>query len=153
MPVRKLEELLESSNIPYKSIIHPQTYTAQRTAQVTHIKGRDMAKTVVVRLDGHLCMVVVPAPCHVDLRQLRDATGADRAELVGEDEFTALFPECEVGAMPPFGNLFGMDVLVEDDLAEDDEIAFNAGTHTEVIRMAFQDYENLVHPRFSHFSV
>jgi Ala-tRNA(Pro) deacylase len=151
MPVKKLREMLENRHIPYKSIIHPQTFTAQKTAQSTHTKGRELAKTVVVRMDGRLCMVVLPAHHRVDLDHLKEATGTEAIALVPEREFSMLFPECEIGAMPPFGNLYGMDVMVEHELAQDEEIAFNAGTHTEVIRMAYKDYETLVHPSVGDF--
>jgi Ala-tRNA(Pro) deacylase len=106
-----------------------------------------MAKTVVVNLDGRPALAVLPATQKVDLERLRRATGATSIELTDEREFTADFPGCEVGAMPPFGNLYGMDVFVEPRLAADPEIAFNAGSHTELIRMAYKDFERLVKPR------
>jgi Ala-tRNA(Pro) deacylase len=106
-----------------------------------------MAKTVVVNLDGHLAMAVVPADRKVDLERLRVAAGAVSAELADEREFMGDFPECEPGAMPPFGNLYGMAVYVEPHLAADPEIAFNAGSHTELIRMSYKDFERLAHPK------
>lgn len=151
MPAQRIKEFLDSRNVPYESIIHSPTFTAQRTAQSTHIKGKYMAKTVVVKVDGRPCMVVIPAHLHVDLAQIKKATGASAVELAHERDFAALFPECEAGAMPPFGNLFGMDVFVQRDLTKDDRIAFNAGTHTEVVRLAYKDFEGLVSPKIGDF--
>jgi Ala-tRNA(Pro) deacylase len=153
MPNEEVKALLDNQHIAYRTILHPMTFTAQQTAQVTHIKGHEMAKTVVVRLDGRPVMVVVPAPYHVDLERLKEQTGAEEVELLDEQEFRNKFPGCEVGAMPPLGNLYGMPVYVEEELTADPEIAFNAGTHTEVIRMAYHDFEQLVHPRIGAFAV
>ncbi|NIA14957.1 MAG: deacylase [Nitrospiraceae bacterium] len=153
MPVHKLKDFLDNHHVRYTSIMHPQTFTAQKTAQVTHIKGREMAKTIIVKTDGRLCMVVLPADRHVSLSKLKAATGAHAIELASEDTFRSLFPECEVGAMPPFGNLYGMEVFEEQELTRDSEIAFNAGSHTEVIRMAYKDYERLVQPTAGDFAI
>lgn len=153
MPVRKLKEFLEQNEVPYKSISHSETYTAQRTAQATDIKGRHMAKTVIVKLDGKMAMVVIHAPYHVDLERLKEFTGASSAELAGEEEFAAQFPGCEVGAMPPFGNLYEMPVYVQEQVSEVEDLAFNAGTHTEVIQMAYKDFERLAKPKTGHFAI
>ena len=153
MPVHRLKDYLDSHHVRYTSITHPPTFTAQKTAQVTHIKGREMAKTIIVRVDGCLCMVVVPADRHVSLSKLKAATGANAVELASEDTFRGLFPECEVGAMPPFGNLYGIPVYEEQELTRDSEISFNAGSHTEVIRMAYEDYERLVEPTAGDFAI
>jgi Ala-tRNA(Pro) deacylase len=142
----KIKQYLDSHHVHYKSIEHPLTYTAQGTAHVTHIPGKEMAKTVIVNADGRMCMVVMPAHLHVDLRQLKSAMGAHTVELAEEEDFASRFPECEIGAMPPFGNLYGLDVYVQRDLAEDEEIAFNAGTHREVLVVSFEDFEMLVEP-------
>lgn len=146
MPTNRLKEFLDSHRVHYESIPHVQTFTAQRTAQSTHIKGKEMAKTVIVKIDGLMCMAVIPADHRISLEHLKDASGAESVELATEQEFCAMFPQCEVGAMPPFGNLFGMDVFVDNELTQDEEIAFNAGTHTEVIKMRYQDFVNLVQP-------
>src|SRR5262249_488627 len=114
--------------------------------------GKEMAKTVVVRLDGRMAMAVLPANQKVALSELREAAGGAKASFVTEDEFKDLFPDCETGAMPPFGNLYGMDVYVATPLAADEEIAFNAGSHTELIKMPFQDFERLVHPKVANFA-
>ena len=146
MPARKLKEFLEREHVPFTSILHDETYTAQETAQAAHVPGCEVAKTVMVELDGKMAMVVVPATCKVILQDLREVTGAARVRFATEDQFKSLFPDCEVGAMPPFGNLYGLEVYVAPGLAADREIAFNAGTHTEVVKMAFADFERLVHP-------
>lgn len=152
MTTHELKEYLDRNNVVHVSIEHPQTFTAQRTAQVTHIRGREMAKTVVLNMDGRACMAVLPAHYHVDFDKFRMLTGAETVELVKERELQKLFPDCETGAMPPFGNLYGMEVWVQDELSKDNEIAFNAGTHTEVMRMPWRDYENLVHPVIGDFA-
>ena len=150
MACAKLQEYLDQKQVKYVSIKHSPAFTAQEIAAAAHIPGRDVAKTVVVKLDGTLALVVVPAPEMVRMNHLKTETGASQVELATEEEFKGRFPDCEVGAMPPFGNLYEMDTFVEESLAEDEEIAFNAGTHTELIKMAFKDYESLVSPRILH---
>ena len=147
MTVANVKEFLSANGVPHIVIKHPLAFTATSVAGAAHIPGKEMAKVVVVNLDGKPVLAVLPADRHVDLERLRLSAGATTAELTHEREFTADFPGCEVGAMPPFGNLFGLEVLVDPHLAQDKEIAFNAGTHTELIRMAYQDFERLVKPR------
>lgn len=147
MPVKKLKEFLDANHIRYVSIRHSPAYTAQQIAASAHVKGKDLAKTVMVKLDGKLAMAILPASYKVDLDLLGQAAGAAKAELATEAEFKGMFPECELGAMPPFGNLYGMDVYVGQVLAEDEEIAFNAGSHTELIKLAYADFERLVRPK------
>ncbi len=151
MPVEKLRELLDRNRIKYVVISHSPAHTAQEIAASAHIPGSEMAKTVVVKLYGRLAMAVLPASELVDLELLADAAFAQMAELADEAEFGDRFPDCELGAMPPFGNLYGMDVYVADSLAEDEEIAFNAGSYTELVRMAYPDYARLVKPRILRF--
>jgi Ala-tRNA(Pro) deacylase len=152
MPVKKLKDFLDNQNIKYVTITHSPTYTAQEIAASAHIPGKVMAKTVMVKIDGKMAMAVLPASCKVDFDLLKKAAGASTVGLASEQEFKNLFPECEIGAMPPFGNLYGMEVFVADALAEDEEIAFNAGSHTELIRLAYKDFERLVKPRIVKFS-
>ena len=121
-------------------------------AASAHVPGKELAKTVMVKIEGKMAMAVLPASSRVDLHQLREAIGASKVELASEGEFKDMFPECEVGAMPPFGNLYGMDVYASVKLAEDEEIAFNAGSHTELIRLAYQDFEKLAEPKVLGFS-
>jgi Ala-tRNA(Pro) deacylase len=147
MACAKLQEYLDSQHVKYVSIKHSPAFTAQEIAASAHIPGQDLAKTVVVKLDGAMAMVVLPATKMVRLNHLKAEMGVGEAELASEAEFKGRFPDCEVGAMPPFGNLYEMDTLVDEALARDHQIAFNAGTHTELIRMAYGDYERLVRPR------
>lgn len=152
MPVKRLKEFLDSHNIKYITISHSRAFTAQETAKSAHIPVKELAKTVMVKIDGKMAMAVLPASCKVDFDLLRKATGSGKVEIADEKEFKNLFPECEVGAMPPFGNLYGMDVFVARSLAEDEEIAFNAGSHRELVRMAYKDFERLVKPKVMEFS-
>jgi len=153
MPVKKLKDFLEKENIKYVSIYHSITYTAQEIAASVHVKGKEMAKTVMVKLDGKMAMAVLPASHQVDFDRLKRASGAQDAMLATEKEFKDLFPGRDIGAMPPFGNLYGMDVFVSRALTEDKEIAFNAGSHYELIRLTYQDFERLVSPKIADFSV
>jgi Ala-tRNA(Pro) deacylase len=147
MAATKLKEFLDANGVKYVTIHHSVAYTAQEVAASAHVRGREMAKTVVVRLDGNLAMAVVPAAQKVDVRRLKEVAGATAAEIAAEQDFRASFPECDLGAMPPFGNLYGVPVYVDARLAEDQEIAFNACSHTEVMRLAFKDFERLVRPK------
>jgi Ala-tRNA(Pro) deacylase len=152
MPIQQLRQFLDTQGVKYVTVRHSPAFTAQEVAASAHISGYEMAKTVMVKVDGRMAMAVLPAPLHVDLRHLKELTGAAKVELATETEFKALFPECELGAMPPFGKLYGMDTYVADRLAEDEYIAFNAGTHTELIRLRFRDFERLAEPKVLAFS-
>ncbi|HXR62571.1 MAG TPA: YbaK/EbsC family protein [Rudaea sp.] len=146
----RLEQFLHERHAPYETIHHARALTAQETAASAHIRGRLLAKTVMVNIDGRLAMVVLPAARRVHFGRLREATGAHDAGLACESEFRDLFPDCEVGAMPPFGNLYGIEVYVDESLVTDDDIAFNAGTHTRVMRMPYREFERLVAPHHVH---
>ena len=146
MPVGKLRDFLDRNRIKYVTMSHSVAFTTQEVAASTHISGWEVAKTVMVKIDGKLAMAVLPAPCRVDFDRLKEAAGASHVELASEDEFKTLFPNCEAGAMPPFGNLWNMRVYVDQSLAEDDQITFNAGSHSEVMRIGYTDFENLVKP-------
>ncbi len=150
MNERRLEQFLHEQHTPYETIHHARALTAQETAASAHIRGRLLAKTVMVNIDGRLAMVVLPAARRVHFGRLREAIGAHDAGLASESEFRDLFPDCEVGAMPPFGNLYGIEVYVDESLVTDDDIAFNAGTHTEVVRMPYREFERLVAPHHVH---
>ena len=147
MSLPKLQEFLDSHKVKYVVISHSVAYTAAGIAALTHIPGRELAKTVIVKIDGELAMAVVSASQLVDLAFLKTATGAKNVELATEAEFKERFPDCEVGAMPPFGNLYGMAVYAEQGLSKDKEIAFNAGSHRELVRLAWEDFEKLVQPK------
>lgn len=152
MPVEKLKKFLDENKIKYLTIKHSPAYTSQEIAALAHIPGKELAKTVIVEIDGKAAIVVLPASYHIDFRLLEEVTGATRVSLASEEDFKELFPDCELGAMPPFGNLYNMDVYVSNSLAEDDEIAFNAGTHEELIKMKYKDFEKLVRPKVMRFS-
>jgi Ala-tRNA(Pro) deacylase len=152
MPVRKLKEYLDSHSVKYITIQHSQAYTAQEIAASAHVPGKELAKTVIIKIDGQMAMAVLPASYRVDFDLLREDAEAEEVELATEQEFMELFPGCELGAMPPFGNLYGMDVYVAATLSDDEEIAFNAGSHTELVRLAYKDFERLVKPQVVKFS-
>jgi len=146
MPLSKLREFLDRNQVKYLVISHSVAYTAQGIAALTHIKGKELAKTVMVMVDGKLAMAVVPASFRVDLHRLKKYLKADSVELATEQEFRDRFPDCETGSMPPFGNLYGMDVFADETLAEDYEISFNACTHRELVRMNYEDFVRLTKP-------
>jgi len=152
MIAQRLKEYLDREGVPYSAQPHSTAYTAQETAAVAHVPGKHFAKTVIVNINGRSAMVVLPAHRKVILQDLRDITGEDRVTFASEADFAARFPDCEPGAMPPFGNLYGMDVFVAPELSDAEEIVFNAGTHDEVIHMAYRDFERLVYPRVMSFT-
>jgi len=153
MPIKKLKEFLDSHNVEYITINHSKAYTAQKIAGSAHIPGKELAKSVIVKMDGKMAMAVLPASYQVNFNQLKIASGANKVEISSEHEFRDVFPDCELGAMPPFGNLYGMEVYVAKSLAEDEEIAFNACSHTELIKMKYKDFDNLARPKILKFSV
>jgi Ala-tRNA(Pro) deacylase len=150
--MRTLAKFLDEQQIRYVRITHSPAYTAQEIAASAHIPGRELAKTVMVKLDGKMAMAVLPADSKVDFHLLRETAGAETITLALEDEFEAMFPDCELGAMPPFGHLYGMDVYVAGSLLGAGMISFNAGTHTEILTMPFSDFERLVEPRVGYFT-
>jgi len=146
MPISKLRQFLDSNHVKYLVISHSPAYTAQGIAALSHLSGKKLAKTVIVKVDGVLAMAVAPAALHVDLDRLRRIVGARSVEVATEEEFKDAFPDCETGAMPPFGNLYDMAVYVDASFAEDEEITFSAGTHHELVRMHWYDLARLVNP-------
>ncbi len=152
MPVEKLKELLEQKGIRYELIPHPATYTAQGTAAAAHVPGKEMAKTVIIRVDGNLAMALLPAAYHMDLVLFRKQADADEVRLAREEEFSHIFPNCETGAQPPFGNLYGLTVYADEALAQDEYIAFNAGSHRELMRLRWADFVELVKPTVLAFA-
>lgn len=152
MPItRRLETLLRENAVGFKSVVHPEAYTAQEVAAAMHVKGRELAKAVIVKTDGRFVMAVLPASGMVDFLKLRNLLGEKDARLATEDEFRALFPDCETGAEPPFGNLYDVETIVDESLTHDEDIYFNAGTHYEAVEMRYRDYEELVKPRIADF--
>jgi len=152
MPSKKLKAVLDEHNIKYITIKHSNAYTAQEIASKVHISGKEVAKTVMIKIDGKMAMAVLPASYQIDFKMLEQVFGTSKISLATEEEFKYMFPDCEVGAMPPFGNLYDLEVYVAETLAEDKAIAFNAGTHTEMIQMQYEDFERLVQPRLLKFS-
>ncbi len=152
MPVKKLKAFLEEANVRYLTIIHSNAYTSQEVAASAHVSGKEFAKTVMIKINGEMAMAVLPASFHIDFESLREIFGTKDVSLATESEFKNRFSDCELGAMPPFGNLYGMEVYVAESLANNREIAFNAGSHTELIRLSYADYERLVSPRIFKFS-
>ncbi len=147
MPVKRLKEFLDSHGVKYVTISHSPAFTAQEIAASAHVPGKELAKTVMVEVDGRMVMVVLPASHRVALELLAEAIGAEDVRLASERQFRDRFADCDIGAMPPFGNLYGMDVFVSESLTEDEEIAFNAGLHTELIRLPYRDFARLVRPK------
>ncbi len=152
MPVDRLRKYLEENHVEYMTVSHSPAFTAQEIAARAHVPGKDVAKTVMVKLDGRMAMVVLPAPDKVSAARLKEVSGASVVELATEREFAEIFPTCEVGAMPPFGNLWGMDVYADAQLCADEEIMFNAGSHTELVKLSFAEFERLVRPRVAALS-
>ncbi len=151
MPVRKLKEFLDSQRVKYVSISHSRAFTAMEVAASAHVAGKELAKTVIVKVDGKMAMVVIPATSRVDFDILKRQIGAQHVELAAEREFRDKFPECELGAMPPFGNLYGMQLFVSESLAQEEELAFSAGSHNELIRLKYEDFERLTKPTMVNF--
>jgi Ala-tRNA(Pro) deacylase len=148
----KLDELLTSRHIAFERLRHQPAYTANRIAQALHVPGREMAKSVLLRSGHGYVLAVLPATHQVDLEQLRQDLGEERMEMATEEEMDRLFPDCERGAMPPFGSLYQLPTLVDESLAADEEIVFEAQNHEEAIRMRYRDYEAIEHPRKGHFA-
>ncbi len=151
MPAKKLKEFLDENQVKYVTFTHSPAYTARQIAVSAHIPAKELAKSVILMADDRAVMVVVPASQRVALGRMRKIIGAEAVCLADESQFQALFPGCELGAMPPFGNLYGMEVYVSDKLSEDELIAFNAGSHTELVRMAYSDFARLVKPAVVEF--
>ncbi len=153
MPAKKLKQILDRQGIKYISINHSPAYTARETAASTFVPRREFAKTIVVDLDGEKIMAVLSASRHVDMAALRNLTSANEARLASEDEFRTLFPDCEVGAMPPFGSLYNLRVFVDEMVTEVDDLCFNAGSHEQILRMDCADYLKMEQPVVGAFSI
>ncbi|MEN8259919.1 MAG: YbaK/EbsC family protein [Pseudomonadota bacterium] len=144
---QRLKQYLDSQNIKYVSINHSLAFTALEVAESAHVPAEIMAKTVIIKLNGKLAMAVIPANAKLDRHHLGDTFGAKDVELADEADFARAFPDCEVGAMPPFGNLYDMEVFTAEDLGKHESVAFNAGSHSEIVKMSYKDYERLVSPK------
>lgn len=146
MTLRRLRDYLDAHHVRYAVIAHSPAYTAPEIAESAQVPGRELAKVVIVRIDGRLAMAVLPSTRQLHAASLRKAVGAHELVLASEDEFTARFPDCDPGAMPPFGGLYDMEVFVAPQLAAHEQICFNAGTHRDLIRMSYADYARLAQP-------
>ncbi|MDL1891904.1 YbaK/EbsC family protein [Sphingobacteriales bacterium CHB3] len=153
MTLTRLTNYLDENGIKYIVIHHSPAFTAREVAVTAHIPRNEVAKTVIVKVDGKTMMAVLPASEMVDFAMLRTALGANAVVLATEREFNTLFADCEIGAMPPFGNLFGIDVVVADSLRNNQEIAFNGGNHRELLKMSYADFEKLVKPLVRKFTM
>lgn len=147
MPDKKLKEFLDNHHVKYISLNHSPAFTAQEIAAAAHVSGKQLAKTVIVKANDQLAMVVLPANDQINFAKLKSALGFDKLDLASETEFKDKFPGCEVGAMPPFGNLYNMQVYLSSHLTQQDHILFNAGSHYELMEVTFADYERLVKPK------
>ncbi len=153
MPCKRLKDYLDNNHVSYSTIPHPLAFTAQKTAHVAHVSGKEMVKTIMVRINGELKMAALPASQMVNLRFLKNLFSTEDVELARESDFANMFPDCEIGAMPPFGNLYGVEEIISEELTRDPEIVFNAGSHTELIKMRYKDFEKLVKPRIVNFKI
>jgi Ala-tRNA(Pro) deacylase len=151
IPLR-LKSYLEENGVDYQVLYHPRVYTAQEVAAAQHVSGKELAKVVMVKVDNELAMMVLPATCMLDMDKLKRIFQGRRVKLAIEEEFQGLFPDCEIGAMPPFGNLYDLQVYVDTALAEHPHIVFQAGSHVETIKMLYSDFANLVQPKVADFA-
>jgi Ala-tRNA(Pro) deacylase len=150
MPVlRRLTELLDEARVSYEVYQHPLAYTAQEVAAQQHFSGKEMAKVVMLEVDGKLIMGVIAGSHKINLNTVKASLGAKQVRLASEDEFISRFPECEIGAMPPFGNLFGLPVFADPALEKDEYIYFNAGNHVQTVRLKYSDFAQLVKPQIA----
>ena len=153
MPIiKRLKELFDEAKISYEVYNHPLAYTAQEIAQSQHFPGDQMAKVVMLKVDGELVMGVIAGNQKIHLSTARASLGASEVRLATEDEFISRFPDCEIGAMPPFGNLFGVPVYVDPAVEKDQAIYFNAGNHVQTVRLRYDDFEKLAHPSIVHLT-
>jgi Ala-tRNA(Pro) deacylase len=148
----RLERYLRENGVPFEVQHHPRVVTAQEVAAVEHVPGKMLAKVVMVLADGEMVMLALPALYRVDLEKVGAVLGAEEVRLADEEEFEGAFPDCEVGAMPLFGNLYGLPVYAEETLAEDETIFFRAGTHTDTMSVRYADFERLVEPTVAEFA-
>jgi Ala-tRNA(Pro) deacylase len=150
--VERLQDMLERNQVRFTHTIHPEAYRAVEVARAEHIPPHKVAKTIVFHGDQGYGMAVLPADFLVDLQELRYMLGLSHLRLATEEELAELFPDCELGAMPPFGNLYNMPVYADSSLADEETIAYNAGTHRDVVHMKYADFKELVKPGIVTFS-
>jgi Ala-tRNA(Pro) deacylase len=151
--LKKLKDYLEKNQVRYEVGYHERVYTSQEIAAAMHVPGKELTKVIMVKADGKMVMLVLPASYRVDTKKLKKVFKCKRLGIAKEKDFEELFPDCEIGAMPPFGNLYHLEVWVDQILTEDEFIVFQAGSHVETLRIKYSDYARLVNPRMGDFSV
>ena len=147
MPSKKLRQFLDDQGVKYVVIMHSQAFTSQEIAASAHIPGKEFAKSVILKADKKMIMAVLPSAYKIDMDKCKDKLGVESVSLALEEEFKYLFPECEIGAMPPFGSLYDLETYVAKSLTKNEEIAFNAGNHKELIKVRFEDFKRLENPK------
>jgi Ala-tRNA(Pro) deacylase len=152
MPAKRVKQYLKKEKVKYKTIKYKPAYTAQEVAASAHIPGHQLAKAVMVDLDGEMAMAVLSAAYQIDFKGLKKALGVKKVKLATEKEFEDYLPDCELGSTPPFGNLYDLQVIVDQELANEETIAFCSGTHSELIQLNYQDFERLVKPKVISFA-
>ncbi len=150
---KRLKDYLEKNRVPCELSYHTMVYTAQEVAAAQHVPGREMAKVVMVKADGKMVMLVLPASHQVDIKKLKAVLQCKKVGMAKEKDFEELFPDCEIGAMPPFGNLYNLEVWVDRVLTEDPSFVFQAGSHVETLKIKYSDYARLISPKVGDFSV
>jgi Ala-tRNA(Pro) deacylase len=151
--LKKLKDYLEKNQVRYEVGYHERVYTSQEIAAAMHVPGKELTKVIMVKADGKMVMLVLPASYRVDTKKLKKVVKCKRLGIAKEKDFEELFPDCEIGAMPPFGNLYHLEVWVDQVLTQDEFIVFQAGSHVETLRIKYSDYARLVNPRVGDFSV
>ena len=151
--LRKLKDYLEKNQVRYEEGYHERVYTSQEIAAAMHVPGRELAKVVMVKVDGKMVMLVLPASYQVETKKLKKTLQCKKIAIAKEKDFEELFPDCEIGAMPPFGNLYDLEVWVDQVLTGDEFIVFRAGSHVETLKIRYNDYARLVNPRVGDFTV
>jgi len=150
---KKVQEYLKKEKVGYQPIEHSKLFTAAEIAGDQHIPGKKMVKTVIVKADKDFIMCLVAATHHLDLNKFKKIVKAKEVRLATEEEMKTLFPECEVGSEPPFGKLYNLNVFADSTLEQDDEVAFNAGSHTDLIKMRFEEFQRVINPKFVEMGV
>ncbi len=149
---KKIKRFLDENDIPYETLVHPTAYTAQEVAAATHISGYELAKAIIVKSDDKNTMAVLPATQKINMKMLQEVLNVNNLRLATEEEFKELFPDCEIGAQPLFGNLYDIDVVADESIKESEHITFNAGTHTDAIKISREDWERVVKPGYASFT-
>jgi Ala-tRNA(Pro) deacylase len=149
---QRIRDYLDSQDVPFEPLHHSQAFTGQEVAHSLHLSGKRLAKTLVLKADGKLLMAVIPACHRLNLQDLRGVVEISHLEMLPESELAKLFPDCELGAVPPFGSLYGLEVWVDRAVSDGEEVVFCAGTHEDCLRMKYSDFAKLVKPRLGRFS-